>query len=370
MTGHTSGLERDLRLVRRRAWLFIPFFFLGLLVAFAFGSLAGKSNSVATIQLETVVHQVFAGGDRGFRIFEAEAMTKSQPFKDKVIAATGDPKFDYARYTISLAAIAVGDGVASGTLTVSVRDDDKATADRLRKAFVDVFTHEYTAQDGLFRTGFVASRAEVAAAAEQQYQAAYTNLKTLAQAKSITAPLDQIALHRRDGGLAEQLSRTEADLQAQLAEVQGAIKAVSGSGVNAEVAAAIASSVLKTPVASVNAPGVLAAKEQALVGAITALRQQRASFADGAFDAEFLSALDRVRGLDQLKEDAHGRLVDTQAAVVSAESSAEPTYSASGGLAGSTGGKGAVVIAVTIVFGLIAIYTLEWLSQIRRGAQD
>lgn len=370
MTGYTSGLERDLRLVRRRAWLFIPFFFVGILVAVAFGSLAGKSNAVATIQLETVVQQVFAGGDRGFRIFEADSMTKSQPFKDKVIAATGDPTFDYARYSIKLASIAVGDGVASGTLTVSVRDDNKATADRLLITFVDVFTREYTAPDGLFRTRFLASRADVAAEAEKQYQAGYAKLRALAQAKNITAPLDQITLHRRDAGIVEQLNRTEADFQAQLAEVQGASKAVAGSGVNAEVAAAIASSVLKSPVASVNAPGALAAKEQALQAAIAAVRQQRAALSDGSFDPEFLAELDRVRGLDQLKEDAYGRLVDAQAAVTTAESSAETTYSASGGLAGSISGRAAVVLAVTIVFGLIAIYTLEWLSQIRRGAQD
>ena len=29
----------------------------------------------------------------------------------------------------------------------------------------------------------------------------------------------------------------------------------------------------------------------------------------------------------------------------------------------------AVVIAVTLVFGLIAIYLLEWLSQVRRGSE-
>lgn len=370
MTGHTSGLERDLRLVRRRAWLFIPFFVLGILVAVAFGSLAGKSNSVATIQLETVINQVFSGGDRGFRIFEAEAMTKSKPFEDKVIAATGDPKFDYARYTIALAAISVGDGVASGTLTVSVRDENKAMADTLVKAFVDVFTREYREPDGLFRTRFLASRAEVAAEAEKQYQAGYAKVKALAQAKNITAPLDQIALHRRDGGLVQELNRSEADLLVQLAEVQGAIKAVGANGVSAEVAAGVASSVLKSTVTAGNGAATLAAKEQTLQGAITALRQQRAAFSDGSFDPEFLAALDSVRGLDQLKEDAFGRLVDAQAAVGSAQSSAATTYSASGGLAGSTSGRAAVVLAVTIVFGLIAIYTLEWLSQIRRGAQD
>jgi hypothetical protein len=216
----------------------------------------------------------------------------------------------------------------------------------------------------------MASRSEVAAEAEKQYQAGYAKVRALAQAKNITAPLDQIALHRRDGGLVQELNRSEADLLSQLAEVQGAIKAATGSGVNAEVAAAIASSVLKTPVTAVNAPGALAAKEQALQGAIAVLRQQRASFSDGSFDPEFLAALDSVRGLDQLKEDAFGRLIDAQAAVVSAQSSAATTYSASGGLAGSTTGRAAVVLAVTIVFGLIAIYTLEWLSQLRRGAQD
>ncbi len=56
--------------------------------------------------------------------------------------------------------------------------------------------------------------------------------------------------------------------------------------------------------------------------------------------------------------------------VTSAESTVETSYSFSGGAAGTLVGRVAVVLAVTIVFGLIAIYTLEWLSQVSRGASD
>jgi hypothetical protein len=48
----------------------------------------------------------------------------------------------------------------------------------------------------------------------------------------------------------------------------------------------------------------------------------------------------------------------------------ETSYTFSGGLAGSLLGRIAVVIAVTLVFGLIAIYAWEWLSQVRAGVED
>src|SRR3990172_477600 len=118
MSGRTSGLERDLNLVRRRAWLFIPFLLLGLLLSFALGSLAGEANAVATMQLETVIHDLFTGGDRGLRIFEAQSMTGDAEFKSKVREAIGDPNFDYARYSVALQPISVADGVSRGTLTV------------------------------------------------------------------------------------------------------------------------------------------------------------------------------------------------------------------------------------------------------------
>ena len=75
----------DLNLVKRRAWLFIPLFLLGLFVAFVLVSAAGDANAVATMQIETVVHDA-VGGDRGLRIFEAESMTTDEKFKAKVRA--------------------------------------------------------------------------------------------------------------------------------------------------------------------------------------------------------------------------------------------------------------------------------------------
>ena len=68
----TSGLERDLNLVRRRAWLFIPFAILGILAALFVGRATGDSNAVASLTLDTTVHDLVAGGDRGLRIFEAQ----------------------------------------------------------------------------------------------------------------------------------------------------------------------------------------------------------------------------------------------------------------------------------------------------------
>jgi hypothetical protein len=48
----------------------------------------------------------------------------------------------------------------------------------------------------------------------------------------------------------------------------------------------------------------------------------------------------------------------------------DTSYTFSGGLAGSLLGRIAVAIAITVVFGLIAIYTLEWLSQARSSSES
>jgi hypothetical protein len=81
MSPHSSGLQRDLNLVRRHAWLFIPFFVFGLLVAYAFGSVAGDANAVATLTLDTVIQDVVAGGDRRGSVFEAESVTADDRFQ-------------------------------------------------------------------------------------------------------------------------------------------------------------------------------------------------------------------------------------------------------------------------------------------------
>ncbi len=368
MSRRASGLERDLDLVRRRAWLFVPFFLLGILLSFALGSVAGQANAVASLQLETVVHEVFIGGDRGLRIFEADAMTAEPEFKQKVRARIGDENFDYARFSISLNPHSVADGVARGTLTVSIKDDDRATAERYRQAWVDVFIEEYTGPEGLFRRRFLDKREAVALALENEYQEALKQLVDLARSKGITVPLEQVVPHKREGTLLAELPGQEAELVASLAEARAALSAARNAG--PDVAAALAASVLGTSVPPAQAVESLTARVAVLEGAIAEVRRTQAQYSDASFDAEFLQALDYVRALDQLKVEGFGRLANARGSVTSAESTAEVSYSFSGGAAGTLMGRVAVVLAVTIVFGLIAIYTLEWLSQVRRGAAD
>ena len=76
MSPQPTGLRRDLNLIRRRAWLFIPFFLLGIVIAYVFGSVAGEANAVASLTLDTLIQDVSQSGDRGFRIFEAERESK------------------------------------------------------------------------------------------------------------------------------------------------------------------------------------------------------------------------------------------------------------------------------------------------------
>lgn len=368
MSGGASGLERDLKLVRRRAWLFIPFFLLGILISFGLARVSGQANAVASMQLETVVHEVFLGGDRGLRIFEAEAMTGDEEFKQKVRERIGDPNFDYARFAISLDPQAVADGVARGVLTVSVKADDRATAERYRQAWVDVFADEYTTQDGLFRRRYIEKRTAVAVALEKEYQAAFSQMKEMAKTKGISAPLDQIAIHDRNTNFYAELAKEEAALASERSSAQAALAAARGA--SPEVAAALATSVLGAPVPAAQAIDSLAARVTALDAAIAELRRQQSQAADATFDPEFLKALDYVRALDQLKVEGYGRLANARGAVVSAESTIETSYSFSGGATGTLVGRLAVILAVTIVFGLIAIYTFEWLSQVGKGTAD
>ena len=361
-------MERDLNLVRRRAWLFIPFLLLGVLVSFGLGRVAGQANAVASMQLETVVHEVFVGGDRGLRIFEAEAMTSDDAFKKEVITAIGDPNFDYARFSISLNPISVADGVARGVLTVSVKDSTKANAEKYRQAWVDVFTKEYTSPDGMFRQRFIDKRIAVAQAFETGYQASFADLKKIAQARGVTLPLDQIAAGIRTGGFIDELGKQEAQLVGQRAAAQAALTAAKGA--SPEVAAAIASSTLGISVPAGQAVDALNARAASLDAAVAEIHKQHAAFADSSLDPEVLAAVDKVRAFDQLKLEAYGRLANAQGAVVSAESTIDTSYSFSGGVAGTPLGRVAVILAVTIVFGLIAIYAIEWLSQVRAGSAD
>jgi len=362
-------LERDLNLVRRRAWLFIPFLLLGILVSFALGSVAGKANAVATMQLETVVYDVFSGGDRGLRIFEAQSMTGDERFKKEVIAATGDPNFDYARFAISLNPISVADGVARGVLTVAIKDDNKAKAESLRANFVAVFTKEYTAQDGLFRVRFIENRTTVADAAEKQYQVAVKQLREVAGAKGANLPLDELSISRGAGTLAEEFNKQEVSLQGELAEVKSALDVINSGKWSADANAALAAATLKTPVSG-DPRQALGSRQTALETSIASLRKLRADLSDTSLDPEIVKALDAVRTNLQLKFDAYGKIANARAAVTAAESNIDVSYSFSGGVAGTLIGRVAVALAFTVVFGLIAIYTLEWLSQVRAHSTD
>lgn len=369
MTARTSGLQRDISLIRRRWWLFLPFLVLGVLVAIAFGSFAGTSNAVATIQLETVVHNVVPGGDRGFRIFEADSMTRDEEFKKRVRAAIGDPNFDYSRYSISLNSVAVADGVSQGTLTLSIHDEDLATAERLRTAWVDTFVHEYEAQDGLFRERFIQKKQDVLTVSEKLYEDEFKKLQQLAAGKNL--PIDVLTMYAqyaRGSGLIDELSRQEAQLVARQAEVQGAIDSLNGA--SSATAAAVASTVLGQAVPGGEGLNALNASNTSLKAAIAALRTQRASYTDSGMPTDVSEQVTVVRSLDNQKQQASDALEGAKAAAASAASTADTTYSTSGGLAGSMLGRVAIVIAITVVFGLIAIYGVEWLSQIRSNTSD
>jgi hypothetical protein len=361
MSPRTNGFERDLNLVRRRAWLFIPFFLLGLLVAFAFGNVAGDSNAVATMQLDTMVQDLVVGGDRGMRIFEAQAMTSDERFKQMVREEIGDANFDYARYTISLSPISVADGVSKGVLTASISDPDKATADRYRHAFVTVFQREYTELDGLFRSRFIEKKQEVVDQAEGRYTEAFAAI----QRDHPELPLDELVRSTSQNGftLVEELSRQEGQLTRQLAEVEGAL--ASGN-----VTTALASSVLGYPVAEGQAQASLEGRRASLEAAIASVREQRASYSDTNLDPELRTQIDNLRALGDLRLESHVRLNNARVAVTSAQSTISTAYTFSGGVAGSTIGRVAVVFAITVVFGLVSIYALEWLSQVRSGADE
>ncbi|MEX0782494.1 MAG: hypothetical protein WD557_07580 [Dehalococcoidia bacterium] len=337
MPPQPTGLRRDLNLVRRRAWLFIPFFLLGILVAYAFGSVAGDANAVATLTLDTVIQDLNPGGDRGFRIFEAESMTSDERFKEKVIERIGEPDFDYGRYSISLSPIAIADGVSRGILTISITDPDKAKAEHYRGAFVAVFSEEYSSPEGLFRSRFIEKKQEVVDANEQLYMELYDEAKPLADAANV--PLDELVRPRFEDNLS---------LMDSLADQEGE---------------------LIGDIARANAAGDSALAGQ-LTNALTQLRETRGGYTDANMEEPLRRGVAALRGVATSRETSYQRLADARAAASSAQSEMETSYTFSGGLAASTLGRIAVVIAVTLVFGLIAIYSWEWLSQVRAGVED
>ena len=359
----TSGLIYDLQLLRRRAWLFIPFFLIGLFVAFVLVSAAGDANAVATMQLDTNVSDAVIGGDRGLRIFEAQSMTGEQLFKDKVTTAIGGSNFDYSRFAISLNPISVADGVSRGILTVAITDATKVNAEKFRQAWVDTFVQEYTAPEGLFRARFIETKLLVAKNAEEDYLKGYAALKPIVEAKGYT--LDSFLSTGADFTLPSQLSIQEAKVVSELAHVQGYVNAYAGSAPSAELAAS-ASSVLGQPVDAANALGALNARVKGLQAALVLLRAEQSKLSDSAFDQAFQERIAELRGAAEVRNQSYIRLANARVAVRSAISHVETSYSFSGGVAGTTRGRVAVTIAFTLVFGVIAIYTLEWLSQLRR----
>ena len=362
MPGAASGLQRDIKLVIRRAWLFIPFLIIGLVLAFLFRSVAGDANAVASMQLETVVQDLVVGGDRGLRIFEAQSMTNDLTFKEKVKAEIGDPNFDYSRFAIALAPISVADGVSKGILTVSVRDKDKATAERLRTAFITVFTREYLSVDGLFRTRFISKKQEVADLTEKEFNTAFARLKPKLEAKGL--PADEMIRGRLSTGetLSDQANRLETELRAELAQVFAAL--ANPAAANSSIQASI---ILRVTVPEGQANAALQQRQAIIVAAINELQGRRAALFDGNLDAATVTEIDSVRSLSDLKLESLVRLQNARVAVTSAQSAIETSFSTSGGVAGSLLGRIAVVLAVTLVFGLIAIYLWEWLSQLRAG---
>ncbi len=360
MPGAASGLQRDIKLVTRRAWLFIPFLAIGLIAAFLFRSVAGDANAAASMQLETVVQDLVVGGDRGLRIFEAQSMTTDITFKEKVRAEIGDPNFDYSRFAIALAPISVADGVSKGILTVSVRDADKAAAEKLREAFISVFTREYLNVDGLFRTRFISKKQEVADLAQKDFNATYARLKPKLDAKGL--PADEMIRGFLGTGetLADQANRREADLRLELAQISAALAnpATANSSIHASI-------ILKVAVPEGQANAIMQQRQAILIAAINETQGRRGALFDGSLDAALVAEIDAVRSLYSLKIEALVRLQNARVAITSAQSAIETSYSTSGGVAGSLLGRIAVALAVTVVFGLIAIYLWEWLSQLR-----
>lgn len=362
----TSGLERDLNLVRRRAWLFIPFAILGIAVGLFVGRATGDSNAVASMTLDTTVHDLVAGGDRGLRIFEAQEMTNDPKFKEKVLAAIGEPDFEYSRFAVTLAPISVADGISRGILTVSITDPDKDEAERYRQSFVDVYTKEYMDPDGLFRTRYVDRRAKTAKDADVALAESLTALKAATEPRGI--PLDILLETRGQNAASTVAYEVEADLRRELAEVNGALSNL--GSISPAAAAAVAASVIDQPVGAGDAVAVLTAKKASLEAALVEFTRSSPTIAETSLDTETLFLLDLARGRRQVKDESYIRLANAQVAVDSAESNIETSYSFSGGLAGSTLGRVAVAIVITIVFGLIAIYTVEWLSQARGTSSE
>ncbi len=358
MSRGTSGLSGDLEVLRRRAWLFIPFGVAGLAAALFIGSFSGEYGAVAQLSLDTSVHDLVAGGDRGLRIYEAQQMTGDPRFREKVVQATGHPDFNFGRFSIGLVALTVAEGTSRGVLTIGIRDPDKALAERYREAFVSVFVAEFTAKDGLWRTRFLETRRRTADETAAKFDEVYRRLK--ARTDPLGVYLPPLLEHRgwSSPGLADY--QEQASLRRQLADVRGALEAI--KGIPEGAAAAVAASALGQPVPAGDATAALTARKKSLESALAEVRENPGYFPEEQLDLETQRLLDEARSLRIMKDEANARLANALIAVNTAEGFVAASYSSSGSRAGSLPGRIAVALAITIVCGLIAIYAVEWLS--------
>lgn len=361
MSPGTSGLQRDLTLIRRRAWLFIPFFLLGILAAVAFNAFAGETTGIAEMELDTVVHDAGGGIDRGLRIFEAQSMTSDPEFEARIIEAIGEPDFDYERFEIKLRPLSVASGITRGTLTVTISDPSRKKAREYRDTFIEVFTREYQEPDGLWRMRFLNAREVAATAAADAFAAAYDRLEAATAGTDI--PIDQLIRVEPQRHPLDALTLQEAEVRASLSHARGALAAI--QGLQPGAAAAVVSGVIGQPVAAGDADAVIGAHIQGLEATLAGIEERSRQLSDAGLDPAIREFIDDVRALNEAKTDSALLLAEARIAVQASESNIEIEEDLSGGLGGTIVGQVAVVLAVTIVFGLLAVYTVEWLAQVR-----
>lgn len=361
MAAGTSGLQRDLILIRRRGWLFAPFFLLGILAALAFNVVAGETTGVAEMELDTVIHDAGGGVDRGLRIFEAQSMTSDAAFQAMVIEAIGEPGFDYERFEIKLRPLSVAAGISRGTLTVTISDRSRKEAERYRDAFIEVFTREYQEPDGLWRTRYIRARETAASAADQAFMEGYARLSEATAGMDL--PIDQLIRVEPQRHPQDALAEQEAEVRRALLQAEGALNAISGLPPGA--AAAVAAGVIGQPVVAGDAETALRAHIQALRAALDGIQERSRALSNAGLGPELTALIAEVRALNEARAEAALLLAEARVAIQASESHIEIEEDLTGGLGGTIIGQVAVVLAVTIVFGLLAIYAVEWLSQVR-----
>lgn len=368
MTPRTSGLQRDVQIIRHRAWLFLPFLALGIIVAVVFSRVGGNTTASATMQLQTAVSDVVSGAS-GFEIYQAQAMTRLPQFRQEVLQAIGDKSFDYSRFNIVLNPNVASGGVSSGNLVVTISDSQVANAQKYVSDFVTVFTREFTSATGLFRTMYVQQQQAVATAAEEQYTQAYQRLQTLASQAGVTVPASQLVSgSSQSTPYSTELAQKRADLAAQQTEIQSALASLAGASPG--TAAGVASSILQEPVTAADAMSTLQAASATLSSAIKTIDAELGTASGSALPTDVRAQLDKVLALGAMRNAAATYVANAEITVNSALSTVDASYTTSGGHLNSKLGLAAIALGITVVFGLIAIYLIEWLSQLRESEQD